>query len=374
MIVPARLLLAFISYGLCAVASAHEIRPAVVAATIGADRVTIEISANFEAILAGIGPAHGNSDDSPNARIYNDLRALPPAELEARIGRDVGPYLDRQHIRWDTGPAPLAIEKISVRSEPDPRLARMTTLRLTGPVPAGAREFQFAYPARYGACVLKVRRGANEPYRSQWLTNGAAARPFSLRGDDRPASQTEAFGRYLVLGFTHILPQGLDHILFVLGLFLLAARLRPLLIQVTAFTAAHSISLALAVYGVVTLPSALVEPLIAASIAYVAAENVVTPRMRPWRVFMVFGFGLLHGLGFAGVLAEVGLPRNEFLTALVAFNIGVELGQLAVIAAAFLAAGAWFRYRDWYRARITVPASLLIAAIGVYWTIERTVA
>ena len=120
--------------------------------------------------------------------------------------------------------------------------------------------------------------------------------------------------QYLVLGYTHILPKGLDHILFVLGIFLLSPRVKPMLLQVTAFTIAHSITLGLSIYGVVSLPSRVVEPLIALSIAYVAIENLVTRELKPWRLALVFMFGLLHGLGFAGVLRELGLPRDEFLT------------------------------------------------------------
>ena len=119
------------------------------------------------------------------------------------------------------------------------------------------------------------------------------------------------------------------------------------------------------------LSPAIVEPLIAASIVYVAVENLLTSRLHSWRVFVVFGFGLLHGMGFAGVLQEVGLPRSEFLAGLLAFNLGVELGQLTVIGLAFLAVGLWFRERPWYRARIVLPASALIAATGLYWTVER---
>ena len=179
------------------------------------------------------------------------------------------------------------------------------------------------------------------------------------------------FSDYTVLGYTHILPKGLDHILFVLGIFLLSAHWRPLLYQVTAFTVAHSITLGLSLYGLISLPASVVEPLIALSIVYVAVENIVSGELKPWRVWIVFGFGLLHGLGFAGVLKELGLPAGEFLPALIAFNVGVELGQLTVIGAALLTVGFWFSRRPWYRNRVVVPASALIALVGAYWTIAR---
>ena len=163
----------------------------------------------------------------------------------------------------------------------------------------------------------------------------------------------------------------MDHILFVLGLFLLSLRWKPLLFQVTAFTLAHSITLALTIYGIFSLSPKIVEPLISASIVYVAVENIFTRDLKPWRVFVVFGFGLLHGMGFAGVLSEIGLPRSDFLLALITFNVGVELGQLAVIVLAFLSVGLWTMRKSWYRERISVPASAAIALIGTYWTVDR---
>jgi hypothetical protein len=140
---------------------------------------------------------------------------------------------------------------------------------------------------------------------------------------------------------------------------------------VSAFTLAHSITLALSIYGFVAAPPSIVEPLIALSIAYVAVENIFLSELKSWRIALVFGFGLLHGMGFAGVLEELGLPRTEFATALVTFNLGVEAGQLAVIGAAFLAVGWRWSDRVWYRARVVIPASATIAVVAVYWTIER---
>jgi hypothetical protein len=115
----------------------------------------------------------------------------------------------------------------------------------------------------------------------------------------------------------------------------------------------------------------IVEPAIALSIAYIAIENIFLSELKPWRVALVFAFGLLHGMGFAGALKELGLPRSEFLTALLTFNAGVEAGQMAVIGAAFLLIG-WHRSNsDWYRSHIAVPVSALIACTAVYWTIQR---
>ena len=129
---------------------------------------------------------------------------------------------------------------------------------------------------------------------------------------------------------------------------------------------AHAATLTVATLGIVSLSPRLVEPLIALSIAYVAIENVLTDRLTRWRPVVVFVFGLLHGLGFAGVLGELGLPEHERLLALVTFNVGIEVGQLAVIAAAAGSFG-WFRSRPWYRRRSPCPSprsSAWLADVG----------
>lgn len=176
---------------------------------------------------------------------------------------------------------------------------------------------------------------------------------------------------YLQLGFTHILPYGLDHILFVLGLFLLSPKLKPLLWQISAFTVAHSITLSLAMFNVISIPSSIVEPVIALSIVFIAVENIITKDLKPWRIAVIFLFGLVHGLGFAGALKELGLPKSEFVTALITFNLGVELGQITVVLLAFFAVGFWFQSKKWYRDRIVIPGSLLIGIIASYWSIQR---
>lgn len=184
-------------------------------------------------------------------------------------------------------------------------------------------------------------------------------------------SRTDILQTYLKLGFTHILPLGLDHILFVLSIFFLEPRLKPVLWQATAFTVAHSITLGLAMYGVISPPTAVVEPIIALSILFVAIENIITDRLNPWRVAIVFGFGLIHGLGFASALTSLGLPRNLFFESLIAFNVGVELGQVSVILLAWALVGRWFGQKPWYKRRVVVPASVAIGLMAAYWTVER---
>jgi len=184
-------------------------------------------------------------------------------------------------------------------------------------------------------------------------------------------SRTDVSLIYLKLGYTHIIPLGIDHILFVLSIFFLNPKLKPVIWQATAFTVAHSITLGLAMYGLITPPSYIIEPVIALSIFFVAIENIITDKLKPSRVLIVFGFGLIHGMGFASALTELGLPRNQFFTSLITFNLGVELGQVTIILLAWFSVGKWFGSKPWYRKRIVIPVSIVIAAIALYWTIQR---
>jgi hypothetical protein len=176
---------------------------------------------------------------------------------------------------------------------------------------------------------------------------------------------------YLKLGFTHILPEGFDHILFVVGLCLLTNKFKAILWQATAFTVAHSITLALSMKNIIVAPSAIVEPVIALSILFVAIENLLLTELKPWRILLVFVFGLIHGLGFASSLNEIGLPRNKFFTSILSFNVGVELGQITVILAIFLLIVLPFGNKINYRKHIVFPLSIIIALIAFYWTIQR---
>ena len=263
------------------------------------------------------------------------------------------------------GGHPASLHPAGVRWDDEAR--RIPAIRFTAARVAAA--CTLAYGGAMLPYAMVLHDGQGKVVRSEWIAAGGASLPFTAQGTGASPGQTIV--RYLRLGFTHIVPLGIDHMLFVLGIFLSSARWRPVLAQVTAFTIAHSITLALAMTGVVHAAPSFVEPLIAVSIVYVAVENVVTDRLRVWRLAVVFAFGLLHGLGFAGVLTQLGLPPGQLASALVSFNVGVELGQLTVIAAA--AALLWLLrpMMNSPRERVAVPASVAIALVGAYWSIQR---
>jgi len=185
-------------------------------------------------------------------------------------------------------------------------------------------------------------------------------------------SEAEVFVTYLREGFLHILPFGIDHILFILCVFFLNTNLKSIILQASMFTLAHTITLGLSMYGLISAPGNVVEPLIALSIVFLAIENIYSAqKIKPWRLIMVFLFGLIHGMGFAGALNELGMPQYAFASALISFNLGVELGQLCIILFMYFCVNRLFAHASWYRSKIVVPASIIIAVIAGYWTIER---
>ncbi|WP_275569719.1 HupE/UreJ family protein [Psychromarinibacter sediminicola] len=351
-------------------ARAHEIRPAISDVLVEADRVQMHIVLTLEPLVAGIDlQGLDDTDNAPQADRYDTLRALPPEDLQTAF-RDDWPDIREgfELAAGDTGLTP-EILRLEIPPAGDLALPRDSRLLIGADLPPDGSPVTVGWDAAYGPLVVRQREGGDDAY-SALLEDGAVSEPLPRTG---VATETawQVFPRFIVQGFEHIIPKGLDHIVFVLGLFFFSLHIRPLLVQVTAFTLAHTVTLALAALGLVRIPGSIVEPLIAASIVFVAVENLFRPQLGPFRTVVVFFFGLLHGLGFASVLGELGGGSANFLARLIGFNIGVELGQLTVIAAAFLTVGYWFGGRPWYRSRIAIPASVLIAAIGAFWFVER---
>lgn len=363
---------------------AHEVQPTIGDLTIVDGTAELVLRINVEAFLADIDlDAVNDTNDAENAGDYDVLRALPGDEIAARAPQLLEGWNALPMLRIDGAVVPLVSDRIEIAQDVNIELPRVSEWVLRGEVPLDAQSVVVAWPEGAGALVLR-QQGVDAPF-TGYLSGGDTSDAISLAGGD---AQTwgQAFASYIPVGFDHILPQGLDHILFVLGLFLLSTKLGPLLWQVTAFTLAHTVTLALGALGLVNIPGSIVEPIIAASIVYVAVENIFSSGLSRWRPLVVFGFGLLHGLGFASVLGEFGLPEGQFIPALIGFNVGVEVGQLTVIAMAALliwlavqaAKMAKFdgdeaavqSYPVMFRA-VSVTGSLLIAIIGAWWVIER---
>jgi len=353
--------------------SAHEIRPSIIDISFDENgEYKMSIKTNLEALIANVGTEAKDTKDSKNAAHYDSLREMPYNVLIKEFSDFEPSLLDKIQLKFNEERQKLTIESVEIPDVGDLDLARDSVINVIGKMPANTKTLSWQWDKSFGNAVLRISSYENDDLYSSYLLDGKVSDNIPIIGL-KTQSKWQQFTTYVKVGFVHIVPKGLDHILFVVGLFLLSTHLRPLLIQITTFTLAHSITLALGIYGVVNISPTIVEPLIAASIIYVCVENIYADKLSRWRPVVVFFFGLLHGLGFASVLKEIGLDSSNFVTGLVAFNVGVELGQLTVIAACFLLVGLWFKDKPWYRSRITIPASVVIALIATYWLYERTV-
>lgn len=368
-------LICLLTFSFISLVSAHEIRPAVVDINLdetGAYKISIKI--NLEAKISNIGNAHQDTDESNNAGLYDVLRDMPAESLAQEFLMFEDKLLENITLKINNQVQKLEIKSIDIPDVGDIELARDSIVYIQSRLPENAKAMTWQWDKSLGNVILRVSSKDKPELYSAYLLDGKISEniPLSIKQIKTINSTWNSFTNYVQVGFVHIVPKGLDHILFVIGLFLLSASLRPLLIQVTTFTIAHSVTLALGIYGIISVPSSIVEPLIAASIIYIGLENIYSDKLSKWRPLVIFLFGLLHGLGFASVLKEIGLSSGNYITSLIGFNVGVEVGQLSVIAACFLLVGVWFRHKKWYRQRVTIPASILISIIAVYWLIERT--
>jgi len=353
-------------------AAAHAFKTSSALVNFDRDRgvLAMRIDVNLEAIMAHIDPEVTDTSQSPNAAEYNRLRALSGEQLKQEYQAFRQTLLNGMRFELDGKRFTPELADETFKDLPDLTLARNTTLEFKAPLPADAKAFTFGWDPTFGKITVRTRSIHARSAYFEVLENGATSAPLVI--DDLKARRVwSMIGDFIVIGFHHIVPNGLDHILFVTGIFLLSARMRPLLTQVTAFTVAHTVTLGLGSLNIINVSNAIVDPLIAASIVYVGVENIRTQRLSRWRPVVVFCFGLLHGLGFAGTLRTFNIPQGEFLTGLLSFNVGVELGQLAIILVCFLMFGFWFGDKPWYRQRVVIPGSLVISVIAAYWFVQR---
>jgi len=381
-----RWLAAFVMIWGGAAVVAHEVQPAVADFEIGPERVQLSIRMTLEAPVAGVDLAGlTNTNDSANTEVYDRMRAMPPDELRQQFEATWPRLANRFSILVGGDRLTTELDGVSIPDVGNPETPRFSVLRVSAALPPGSDPVVLGWDASMGGIILR-QQGVEDGY-TAFLQNGELSDEIPRVGGG--AYTLLVAWDFLKSGFEHIIPKGLDHILFVLGLFFFALKWGPLLWQVTSFTLAHTVTLALATLGIIAIPAEsmwLVEALIALSITWVAVENIFRPKMGWFRFVVVFAFGLLHGLGFASVLGDVGLPQGQFALALIMFNVGVEVGQLAVIFAAFVvlmlarvaadaarldAEEALIRDMPALYRGVSLVGSILIAIIGVYWFLER---
>lgn len=311
-------------------------------------RVTVTINADATPLLATLDALAGNT--------------AADGTVLSRVAAHNVLITDRSLVMVD------GVRVVLTAGEPRINEDGQVEIPLTGGLPATGTTVTWQSRWIFGTYPMSVTRGDNTTETVYWLDGQAVSEAIAVHAS---GTHVATLSRYVQLGFEHILPKGLDHILFVLGLFLLTPRVRSLLAQVTVFTLAHSVSLGLAIGGLISIPSWIVEPLIAVSIAYVGIGNLRKDTLSAGRLWVVGAFGLLHGLGFAGVLADLSLPAGQWLTALAGFNVGVELGQLAVLLGAAALMTAWRVVTPLTEQWLRRPASAAITVMGIYWFVAR---
>ena len=353
-----------------AAVKAHEISPSILDLSISSNVVQLKLRLSVEAILADVNLSEtDNTNFSQNSFKYDELRSLNPEEIKNYFSNrwsDLAPLIQ---VNQSGRALELNFSELSVPEIGNLELTRISHLYIEAELNT-KDPISFSWDPKFGPVVVRqmgVQNGI-----TQFLQNGDKS-DLIYFNDNVQYTKLNAFLDYIPVGFEHIIPKGWDHIIFVLGLFFFSTKLRPLIWQISAFTVAHTFTLALGSIGYIKIIPEIVEPLIALSIVFIAVENIFFDRLSKWRPIVIFIFGLLHGLGFASVLGEFGLPDGFFIAALLGFNLGVEIGQLTVVLLAFITLGYWFNKKDYYQISIANPISIIIGLVGAYWFIERVI-
>ena len=354
----------------------HEIKPSIADFSINESSLTFEIRLNAELILSGIDASDiQNTDNSNLSYKYDDLRKLPDNDLKENIMSSWDNISQNIYIKLDGDVQELNLLSIEIINQRNYEVTRDTIINFHIPLDKKNTSFSFSMSKKFGSIILReqnLNKNVDQLY-TNYLNSGDASDLINLN-HTVALTKINSFIKYLFLGIEHIIPKGLDHMLFIIGLFLFSNLIRPLLLQVTMFTIAHTITLVIASLSLINVNGSIVEPLIALSIVYIGVENIFKKYSNTKiRYYVIFLFGLLHGLGFALVLKDVGLDYSNLLMNLVSFNIGVEIAQIFILFLLYLTIGLFFSKKKYYKIIFQIPLSLFISLIAIYWFVERII-
>ena len=354
----------------------HEIKPSIADFSINESSLTFEIRLNAELILSGIDASDiQNTDNSNLSYKYDDLRKLPDNDLKDNIMSNWDNISQNIYIKLDGDVQELNLLSIEIINQRNYEVTRDTIINFHIPLDKKNTSFSFSMSKKFGSIILReqnLNKNVDQLY-TNYLNSGDASDLINLN-HTVALTKINSFIKYLFLGIEHIIPKGLDHMLFIIGLFLFSNLIRPLLLQVTMFTIAHTITLVITSLSLITVNASIVEPLIALSIVYIGVENIFKKYSNTKiRYYVIFLFGLLHGLGFALVLKDVGLDYSNLLMNLVSFNIGVEIAQIFILFLLYLTIGLFFSKKKYYKIIFQIPLSLFISLIAIYWFVERII-
>ena len=363
-----------ISIFFCNSSIAHEIKPSIADFTYDQSYLNFEVRLNAELILSNIDASNvSNTNSSPLTEIYDRYRLLNKKDLENSIlesWKDISSNID---IKINNKLKEIDLIKIDTQDVKNFEISRDTLISFRVLLNEESENFTFKWIKNYGAIILRENNDLKleDELVTEYLQSGTETDPIFFK-ENNFRSMFTSFTKFFVLGIQHIIPKGLDHILFIFGLFLFSSSLNKLIKQITIFTIAHSITLIFVSLSLIKINPQIVEPIIALSIVYVGLENIFKNYIKEYmRYVVILFFGLLHGLGFALVLSDIGFRSSKLFINLISFNIGIEVAQISIILFLYLLIAIKFANNKYYRITFQIPSSILIASIGLYWFIER---
>ncbi len=353
---------------------ADVINPSLIEITIYNDNIVeLNIRANVEAILSNSG-IYKNSKNSPNTKKYDALRAMSASRVEKIFLQYLSIFINNISLKFDDNRAKLKLKSITTPDIGYQGRERVSIIKFSAKLANTPKTMLWNYYSNYGDSAYRYRFYKKDKYTWQnwhWLKNIDNSGIIKLN-TPKKLTNKQILMQYAKIGYYHILPKGLDHILFIIGIAMLALPWSKLLMMITIFTIAHSITLALSIYNIVKIPIQIVEPFIALSIAYIGLEVLLNNKGKyNFKIIAIFLFGLLHGLGFASVLANFNMQQNTLLLSLAGFNIGVELGQISIIFAVITIIYLVKKSTINYQKYLIKPTATAIIIIGLLWTLER---
>ncbi len=349
---------------------AHELSPNILDLKLENNRIKVQFTTNLEAYISGMDfSIVDNTDDYENQQLYKTYRALNNEKLSEKFLLNWNNFTTLFSFFKEDGSKlnKFVFSFLTSEATADLSAPRLTVVHFFIEN-QDLSPFSIQLSKRLGDTILRV--GETKDGSAQYLLSGEKSAIISYN-EKQLVSRVSIFLKYIQVGFTHIIPKGIDHILFVLGLLFFSQKMYALVFQISLFTLAHTITLGLNSLKIINLPITIVEPLIALTIVYIAIENILKSGGSKYRSIIIFIFGLLHGLGFASVLNTFGLPENHFLLALTGFNVGVELGQITIVFLVYFILKLLFNTQEKFRNYITIPGSLIIGVFGIWWSLER---
>ena len=352
----------------------HEIKPSIADFTYDEKYLNFKIRLNAELILSNIDASTvSNTDSSSLSEIYDKFRILSNKDLEEIFQNSCSEISYNIDIKINNETKKINLIKTEVEDIKNFEISRDTHVYFKVLLDENSEQFTFRWVKNYGPIILRENNNKKleDELVTEYLQSGIESSQFSFK-ENNFSKTFNSFTKFFVLGIQHIIPKGLDHILFIFGLFLFSSSLKKLISQITIFTIAHSITLIFVSLSLMRINPQIVEPIIALSIVYIGLENIFKKYIKEYlRYVVILFFGLLHGLGFALVLSDIGYKSSDLFVNLISFNLGIEVAQISIVLALYLLIALNFAKNKNYRIFFQVPSSILISSVGLYWFFER---